>query len=254
MHLVGCNNSDDESIEVYTAGLVWLAQAKPSACSSLQSIQKNQQEEVKFTFNVVKCDKIFDELLKNDNIKLTHTIPPLDELKRRTYCKWHNSFSHATIDYNVFRRQIQLAINEGQLSFQEMQVDTQPFPINIIELASKNILVWPEVADKSKGKNIIIGDPRTSNVSHGGVARKAPDKKTNKSGGTEGGMLNRAVEQRSLIRASWTVWHLRADGSMLMQTVRPTQSDSPPMARGIGLHTKQRRRCKGKAHVTHMVG
>ena len=26
------------------------------------------------------------------------------------------------------------------------------------------------------------------------------------------------------------------------------------MARGIGLHTKQRRECKGKAHVTHMVG
>jgi hypothetical protein len=31
-------------------------------------------------------------------------------------------------------------------------VDTQPFPINIIELASKKVLVRPEVADKSKGK------------------------------------------------------------------------------------------------------
>jgi hypothetical protein len=44
-------------------------------------------------------------------------------------------------------------------------VDTQPFPVNIIELASKKDLVWPEVADKGKGKNIIIGDPRTSNIS-----------------------------------------------------------------------------------------
>jgi hypothetical protein len=32
----------------------------------------------KFTFNVAKFDKIFDELLKNGNIKLTHTIPPPD--------------------------------------------------------------------------------------------------------------------------------------------------------------------------------
>jgi hypothetical protein len=36
--------------------------------------------------------------------------------------------------------------------------------------------------------------------------------------------------------------------------VWPTQPDSPPMARGVGLHTKQRRKCKGKAYVTHMVG
>jgi hypothetical protein len=44
--------------------LVWPTQAKPSSCSYLQSIQKNRQEEVKFTFNVAKYDKIFDELLK----------------------------------------------------------------------------------------------------------------------------------------------------------------------------------------------
>jgi hypothetical protein len=81
-----------------------------------------------------------------------------------------------------------------------MQVDTQPFPINTIELASKRVLVQPEVVDKGKGKNIIIGDPRTWNISQGGIARKASDKKTNKSGGT-GGILNRIVEQGSLPRA-----------------------------------------------------
>jgi hypothetical protein len=104
MHLVGYTNSGDESTDVYTTELVWPGQAKPSAYSALHLIRKNRLEEVKFTFNVVKCDKIFDELLKNDNIKLTHTIPPTDELKRRAYCKWHNSFSHATNDCNVFRR------------------------------------------------------------------------------------------------------------------------------------------------------
>jgi hypothetical protein len=57
-----------------------------------------------------------------------------------------------------------LAINEGQLRFQEMQIDTEPFTINIIKLTNKKVLVQPEVTDKDKGKNIVIGDPHTSNT------------------------------------------------------------------------------------------
>jgi hypothetical protein len=107
------SSSDGEPKEIHTAEIVWPEQAKSSACSSLQPVQKKRQEEIKFTFNVGKCDKIFDELLKNGNIKFDYIIPPTDELKRHAYCKWHNSFSHATNDCNVFRRQIQSAINEG---------------------------------------------------------------------------------------------------------------------------------------------
>jgi hypothetical protein len=70
--------------------LIWSVKAKPLACSSLQPVQKNRQEEIKFTFNVAKYDKLFDDLFKSGNIKITHTIPPLDELKRQAYCKWHN--------------------------------------------------------------------------------------------------------------------------------------------------------------------
>jgi hypothetical protein len=103
IHLVERDSLDDESINVYTTEFVWPTKAKSSACSSLHPVPKNRQEEIKFTFNVAKCDRIFDELLKNGNIKLTHTIPPMDELKRRAYCKWHNSFSHATNDCIVFR-------------------------------------------------------------------------------------------------------------------------------------------------------
>ena len=76
-------------------------------------VQNNQREEARFTFDVFKCDRIFDELLRDGNIKLSHAILPLEELKWRAYCKWHNSFSHATNDCNIFRRQIQSAINEG---------------------------------------------------------------------------------------------------------------------------------------------
>ena len=66
---------------------------------------------MKFTFDVSKCDRIFDELLRLGHLKATHVIPPLEELKRHAYCKFHNSSSHATNDCNVFRRQVQSAIN-----------------------------------------------------------------------------------------------------------------------------------------------
>jgi hypothetical protein len=68
-------------------------------------------------------------------------------------------------------------------------VDTQPFPVNTIESTCKKFLVRPEVADKGKDKNTIIGDLRTSNKSQEGIAQKAPNRKTNKFGGT-GGRLN----------------------------------------------------------------
>jgi hypothetical protein len=68
------------------------------------------------------------------------------------------------------------------------------------------------------------------------------------------GRLNKIAEQNSLTRASQTVWHLRADDPVLMRTVRPTQPDSPPMAIGVRLHTKQGNKRKGKANITHMAG
>jgi hypothetical protein len=68
-----------------------------------------------------------------------------------------------------------------------MQVDKQLFPINIIELTDKKVLIQTDVTDKDKGRNIIIGIPLTSNISQGVVTRKALNKiRTNKTGGTEG--------------------------------------------------------------------
>jgi hypothetical protein len=67
-----------------------------------------------------------------------------------------------------------------------MQVDTQQFPDNTIEPTSKKVLVRPEMADKGKGKSIIIVDLRTSNILQGGIARKAPEKKAYKFGGAKG--------------------------------------------------------------------
>jgi hypothetical protein len=98
--------------------------------------------------------------LKAEKIKIGHTIPPLEELKRRAYCKFHNSYSHATNDCNVFRRQVQSAINEGHLIFHDMQVDHNPFLINTLELNNPIMLIRLDQAEKAKGRNVIIGEQR----------------------------------------------------------------------------------------------
>ena len=84
VHVVECDqsSSDDEPQEVYAAEIVSSKQAKSLVYFSLQSVQKKRQEEVKFTFNVGKCDRIFVELLKSGNTKINHTITSAaDELK-----------------------------------------------------------------------------------------------------------------------------------------------------------------------------
>ena len=57
---------------------------------------------MKFTFDVSKCDRIFDKLLRLGHLKITHVIQPLEELKRRANCKFHNSSSDASNDCSVF--------------------------------------------------------------------------------------------------------------------------------------------------------
>jgi hypothetical protein len=44
------------------------------------------------TFNVGKCDNIFNELLSIGKIGLSHAISPIEELKNHAYCKWYNSY------------------------------------------------------------------------------------------------------------------------------------------------------------------
>ena len=133
---------------------------------------------MKFTFDVYKCDRIFDELLRLGHLKITHAIPLLEELKRRAYCKFHNSSSHATNDCNVFRQQVQSAINEGRLAFPEMKIDKAPFPVHTIDLNNTKVLIRPDQAEGAKGKNVIIGDYRPLTVGNKILAREVIQEKT----------------------------------------------------------------------------
>jgi hypothetical protein len=73
------DSSDDEN-EVYVAEFVWPSKSIACSCASLKPKTNGRQEELEFTFDVSKCDRIFDELLKLGGIKISHTMPPLDEL------------------------------------------------------------------------------------------------------------------------------------------------------------------------------
>jgi hypothetical protein len=89
--------------------------------------------------------------------------------------------SQATNDCNVFRRQIQSAINEGRLKFQE---DTEPFPMNVIDFNGKKILIQPSTTDKGKDKEVIIGNARDADGNNKISCRKVVAEKTPDGGET----------------------------------------------------------------------
>ena len=41
----------------FATEFVWPSKAKPFTCNDLKPIHKNRDEEMKFTFNIAKCDR-----------------------------------------------------------------------------------------------------------------------------------------------------------------------------------------------------
>jgi hypothetical protein len=109
----GSESSDDEDANMCVAKWDWASKSKQFICSSLKPVFKNWQDEMCFIFDVAKCDRIFDYLRQEKQIKLSsnNVILSPEQLKNHAYCKWHNYYSHATNDCNAFCHQVQLAIN-----------------------------------------------------------------------------------------------------------------------------------------------
>jgi hypothetical protein len=66
------------------------------------------------------------------------------------------------------------------LSLKETEIDRRPFPVNKLDLENPTILIRLEQADMTRGKNVVIGDPRPkedaeSTPSHKVVVEKLPD-------------------------------------------------------------------------------
>jgi hypothetical protein len=56
-------SSNDEEADMCIAKWSWASKSKPFVCSSLKPTSKSRQDEIHFTFDVTKCDRIFDYLL-----------------------------------------------------------------------------------------------------------------------------------------------------------------------------------------------
>jgi hypothetical protein len=61
---------------------------KPTSCSFLKP-NTSRKDEVKYTFDVSKCDKLFVILVHGGVIRLKegHTIPPTELIAKKRYCK-----------------------------------------------------------------------------------------------------------------------------------------------------------------------
>jgi hypothetical protein len=105
-YIYGSNDDDDDDSEI--AAAEWVRSKKVIPCQWV----KNSGKEERYDFDITKADKIFDLLLREKQIQLPagHTIPSVEKLGKRRYCKWHNSRSHSTNDCKVFRQQIQTTI------------------------------------------------------------------------------------------------------------------------------------------------
>ena len=126
----------DQSYDIEAAEIV---EHEPVFCDNLvrkesTHAQKFKNKEINkvYSFDISKADEIFDHLLKKKFIKLPSDVklPSAEERRGKTYCKWHDAWSHSTKNCNVFRDRIQDQVKKGKLKFPEkpMGMDTDPFP------------------------------------------------------------------------------------------------------------------------------
>jgi hypothetical protein len=115
-----------------------------------------------------------------------------------------------------------------------MQVDTEPFPMNMIDFEGKRILVRPNTANK--GKEIIIDNAREANENHKIPCRKVVAEETLDGQETlkvtittssAGGKRRPRGRSRSPCCASQMVQRTDADGPGPYRTVRRIPADGP---------------------------
>jgi hypothetical protein len=90
-------HDDEEGNEICVAEWVEKLGGKPISCSFLKP-NEGRRNEMRYAFDVSKCDRLFDLLHRGGVIWLTegHVIPSADILAKKTYCKWYDSYTHTT--------------------------------------------------------------------------------------------------------------------------------------------------------------
>jgi hypothetical protein len=80
-------SSEDDEADMCVAQWSWASKFNPFVCSSSRPTSKSLQDEIHFTFDVTKCDRIFYYLLQEKQIQLPsgHVIPSPEQLKKHAY-------------------------------------------------------------------------------------------------------------------------------------------------------------------------
>ncbi|XP_058721721.1 uncharacterized protein LOC131593290 [Vicia villosa] len=152
----GFEDCEVDLAELKEAGPYTCKMITPSNGKNLVEIEKNDKFPKKtYTFDITKCDKIFDLLVRDGQMVLPHNIkiPPLEQRKKRGYCRYHNFLGHKTSQCFLFRDLIQNAIKEGRMKFadkgrNQMKIDANPLDIadtNYIEPVEINMVDTVEV-------------------------------------------------------------------------------------------------------------
>ncbi|CAL8112903.1 unnamed protein product [Prunus armeniaca] len=128
---------------------------KPFVCKGLVKADNSRTKipDAKFATRETKA-YTFD--LTRVKLSFGHKIPKPKELKGKTFCKYHSSWSHNTNNCVVLLDVIQKLIDEKKLQFPEkaaMQVDSKPFPLPVINIVNAQLRAeYREVRRPAKGK------------------------------------------------------------------------------------------------------
>jgi hypothetical protein len=100
--LVDAEEAEDSGEEQEVAVAEWTRGANPVSCKWVKQTGPAKG----FDFDVGKVEQIFDLLLKEKQLKFPkgYKPPTVQELKGRSYCKWHDSFTHSTSGCKELRR------------------------------------------------------------------------------------------------------------------------------------------------------
>lgn len=182
-------SNDPYGLEGFEVDLAKLKETPPYACKLLTpsngrnpvETEKNDRFPKKtYTFDVTKCDSIFDLLVKDGQMIMPPNtkIPPLEQRKKRDLCKYHNFLGHKTSQCFLFRDLIQNAIKDGRLKFadrgrNQMKVDADPLNIddtNYAEPVEINMIDMVEVEavkETGTGGYVLVGKQTTDGLNNG---------------------------------------------------------------------------------------
>lgn len=107
-----------------------------------------------YTFNVTKCDEIFDLLVADGKIIVPNgaKVPPLKQRKKKCFCKFHNFLSHKTSQCVLFRNLVQNSPMDGMVKFADKQKQRpqEDVEINVEALFFKSVdIMVVDTVDKA---------------------------------------------------------------------------------------------------------